>query len=346
MDAAATLIVHSADAVHRLGPERAPAVVGRGPDADVPVTDPRVGRAHVRLEFDRGRWRAVDNHSRTGMFVDGARRDQVDIEDGLTVWVGSPDGTAITFGLAHRDSAVDADADVPIDSGIARAGAAVAARRRELDITQRTLAKYRIMNAGALIAFEKGRSWPRERTRAKLEEVLQWPPGAIANIRNGGSVPGEQPASDPANDQAPLILGAVDVAMKTFQTAIEALPPPIDPSFVPRAEVILADLHQLEAVVARAAAQSRGMSSVVMALSAVRTRREELMLAAATAPNATLGQRLYAARRRANLSTAETANAIGVSADLIDSVESGSPATADDTAAITAFLVQLEAVDG
>ena len=52
------------------------------------------------------------------------------------------------------------------DPGIARAGAAVAARRRELDIKQRSLAKYKIINAGALIAFEKGRSGPRERTRA------------------------------------------------------------------------------------------------------------------------------------------------------------------------------------
>ncbi|MDT5007729.1 MAG: hypothetical protein QOJ24_4905, partial [Mycobacterium sp.] len=69
------------------------------------------------------------------------------------------------------------------DPGIARAGAAVAARRRELDIKQRNLAKYKIINAGALIAFEKGRSWPRERTRAKLEEILQWPAGTIATIR-------------------------------------------------------------------------------------------------------------------------------------------------------------------
>ena len=73
-------------------------------------------------------------------------------------------------GSAGYTGRVEPDAD---DPGIARAGAAVAARRRELDIKQRNLAKYKIINAGALIAFEKGRSWPRERTRAKLEEVLQ-----------------------------------------------------------------------------------------------------------------------------------------------------------------------------
>ena len=71
-----------------------------------------------------------------------------------------------------------------VDSGLVRAGAAAAARRRELDISQRSLAADGTINAGALIAFEKGRSWPRERTRAKLEEVLQWPQGTIARLRN------------------------------------------------------------------------------------------------------------------------------------------------------------------
>src|SRR6476660_8313286 len=79
------------------------------------------------------------------------------------------------------------------DPCIARAGAAVAARRRELDIKQRNLAKYKIINAGALIAFEKGRSWPRERTRAKLEEILQWPAGTIARLRQGEPVAQERP---------------------------------------------------------------------------------------------------------------------------------------------------------
>jgi transcriptional regulator with XRE-family HTH domain len=344
MDAATTLIVRCAGVAHTLAPERAPVVIGRGRDADVAVTDPRVSPAHVRLEFDGRAWRALDNGSRTGIFVGGVRCDVVDIEDGLTIHVGSPDGTPITFSFA--DGSPDADADDPdeeagVDSGIARAGAAVAARRRELDITQRTLAKYRIMNAGALITFEKGRSWPRERTRAKLEEVLQWPPGAIANIRSGGAVPGETQKRDQGTDQAPLIVGAVDVAMKTFETAIAALPEPADPGFAQRAEVILADLRQLESVVARAARQSRGIPAVVMALSAVRARHEALMLAAAAAPNATLGQRLFAARRRANLSAAETANAVGVPAELIDAAEAGQPMTDDDAAALDAFVARL-----
>src|SRR6185312_13898876 len=283
---------------------RAPATIGRSAEADVPVADPRASRTHVRLELDGAGWRAADADSRNGIFVGGERRAVVPIHDGLTIHVGNAEGTPVTFRFAGVGAEPAAD-DPFVDSSIAAAGAAVAARRRELDITQRTLAKYRIMNAGALIAFEKGRSWPRERTRAKLEEVLQWPPGTIANIRNGGAVPGQHTAPEAGSDQATLIVGAVDVAMKTFGAAIDTLPDVSEPDFAERATVILSDLRELEAVVARAARQSRGTPTVVMALSTVRKRYEELMFRAAAAPNATLGQRLFAARRRANLTAAE-----------------------------------------
>src|SRR3978361_97253 len=138
MDDPATLIVDCAGVTQTFTPDQAPAVIGRGPDADVSVADPRVARAHVRLEVERGGWRAVDNNSRTGMFVGGVRRNVVDIEDGSTINVGSAGGTAITFHFA--DAFTDSDArdltgdEVPVDIGIARAGSAVAARRRELDI--------------------------------------------------------------------------------------------------------------------------------------------------------------------------------------------------------------------
>jgi DNA-binding XRE family transcriptional regulator len=74
-------------------------------------------------------------------------------------------------GVVNHD---DDDADVEVaDPGIAFAGAAVAARRDELNVTQRSLARAQIVNAGGLIAFEKGRRWPRTTTRSKLEQVLQ-----------------------------------------------------------------------------------------------------------------------------------------------------------------------------
>src|SRR4051794_14634128 len=103
------------------------------------------------------------------------------------------------------DEATDA-----LEHGMVRAGAAAAARRRELDISQRSLAADGIINAGALIAFEKGRSWPRERTRAKLEEVLRWPPGAIARLRRGEPVAprGDVPGEPSGGEEVPLIAQA------------------------------------------------------------------------------------------------------------------------------------------
>src|SRR5690349_23434525 len=120
---------------------------------------------------------------------------------------------------------VGAPADAP-DAGMVRAGAAAAARRRELDISQRRLAAEGIINAGALIAFEKGRSWPRERTRAKLEEVLQWPAGTIARLRQGEPAARQTPAAPaPVGGEGQLIAQAVITAVHSLGGAVEALPP-------------------------------------------------------------------------------------------------------------------------
>ncbi|MGO4444711.1 transcriptional regulator [Mycobacterium sp. 2YAF39] len=230
-----------------------------------------------------------------------------------------------------------------LDQGMLRAGAAAAARRRELDISQRSLAADGIINAGALIAFEKGRSWPRERTRAKLEEVLRWPEGTIARLRRGESVAVEHRVESRArtHDDVPLIAQAVLTAVNTFGTAVEALPPVEDPDFTQRATKILADLRQLEAVAARAARISKVSPALIKALSAVRTRYDELMLRAARAPQATVGQRLYAARRGANLSILETAQAAGVSEEDIIGAEAEEPVSDDAVREIESLIDQL-----
>ncbi|MCV7417322.1 helix-turn-helix domain-containing protein [Mycolicibacterium litorale] len=233
-----------------------------------------------------------------------------------------------------------------LDPGIARAGAAAAARRRELDISQRSLAAEGIINAGALIAFEKGRSWPRERTRAKLEEVLQWPPGTIAKLRRGESVNTgvRTQASIPVTlgDEAPLIAQTVVTAVRTVGATAETLPAVDHPDFTPRVTAILSDLRQLEAVAARAARISKVTPAVIKALSAVRRRIDELTMLAATAPQATLGQRLYAARRAANLTISETAQAAGVSDDDIAGAEAEQPVTPAAAAAIEALIGELD----
>lgn len=237
-----------------------------------------------------------------------------------------------------------------IDPGVARAGAAAAARRRELDISQRHLAAAGIINAGALIAFEKGRSWPRERTRAKLEEVLRWPPGTIAGLRSGEpaaapatparEVPAPRPPSD--DDEVPLIAQAVVTAVHTLAAATDQLPPVDDQNFVPRATAILADLRQLEAVAARAARISKVTPALIKALSSVRRHLDDLTTLAASAPGATLGQRLYAARRRHNLTVDETAQAAGVSGDDLTRVETEQPVSEAAAQAIESLIGELQ----
>jgi transcriptional regulator with XRE-family HTH domain len=241
------------------------------------------------------------------------------------------------------DAESAAEASDVVDRGLVRAGAAAAARRRELDISQRSLAADGIINAGALIAFEKGRSWPRERTRAKLEEVLQWPQGTIARLRHGKPAARERPA-EPATsgDEGQLIAQAVITAVHTLSGAIDALPPVDEAEFTPRVAAILADLRQLESVAASATRISRVTPALIKALGTVRRQTDELTMLAATAPRATLGQRLYATRRRANLTMAETAQAAGIPEDDVARAEAEEPVPAASIDAIEVLLKQLD----
>ncbi|MCV7231813.1 transcriptional regulator [Mycobacterium branderi] len=232
--------------------------------------------------------------------------------------------------------------DEELDPGVLRAGAAAAARRRELDISQRSLAADGVINAGALIDFEKGRSWPRERTRAKLEEVLRWPPGTIARIREGAPVPGEEATEVlSAEDHVPLIAQAVIAAADSCSHAVAALPPVKDPEFTRAAAPILADLRRVEAVAVRATEIARVTPALIRALSTVRHHYDDLMMRGALAPGASLGQRLYAARRQANLSVSETARAAGVAEDMIVRAEAEDALPAATAEAIESLISQI-----
>ncbi|WP_458318479.1 hypothetical protein [Mycolicibacterium brisbanense] len=126
-----------------------------------------------------------------------------------------------------------------------------------------------------------------------------------------------------------------------YSAAIDALPPASDPEFPERASVVLSGLRKLQSSLSDAAARSRVTPSVIVALSGVRTRYDELMTAAAEGPGATLGQRLYVARGRAKLSTREAANGIGLRKDLIEAVEAEEPATEAETAQIKDLIAAL-----
>ncbi|WP_370070079.1 transcriptional regulator [Mycobacterium sp. MAA66] len=234
----------------------------------------------------------------------------------------------------------------PVDPGMARAGAAAAARRRQLDISQRSLAADGVINAGALIAFEKGRSWPRDKTRSRLEEILQWPIGTIARIRSGESAPEAtaMPAAPAPNAQigeVPLIAQAVVAAVSTLSATAEALPAIDHSEFTPWITSILIDLRQLEGVAASAARLGPVSPPLIKALGLVRSRIDELTLLSAKSPTATLGQRLYAARRSANLTVAETAQAAGVAEGVVLGAEAGAPVPADAAQLVESLISQL-----
>ena len=186
-------------------------------------------------------------------------------------------------------------------------------------------------------------SWPRERTRTKLEEVLRWPPGTIARLRHGESVAREDATEVlPADDEVSLIAQAVVTAVHSLGAAIETLPAVDHPDFTPRVTAILSDLRKLEGVAARATRISKVTPPLIKALSTVRRRVDELTMLGATAPGATLGQRLYATRRRANLTIAETAQAAGVSEEIIGHAEAEEPVPADAVRAIESLIEQLD----
>ncbi len=354
--AAPPLSVRIGDQTQVLDPARGVAVIGRDPAAAVRIDDERISRSHVRLEPHPDGWRAIDT-STNGIFVGGMRRRSVPIHAATTIYLGNADGIQAVFtpddplektqvtgtGAVNVDDGETWTEMETTDPDVARAGRLVAARRRELDITQRSLARDKIINAGALIAFEKGRSWPRQATLAKLEEVLQWPPGTITRIRDGASTSVDPEVTEAVTNtvQAPLMAEAVELAMHTLTAAIGGLPKPTDPAFTPRATAILADLRKLEAVAANAARHAKGTPSVVLALSAVRRSYNDLMARAARSRTATLGQRLYGSRHAADLSVEETANAAGLSSEVIAAAEAERPIHPDAVRAIENLIAQL-----
>jgi hypothetical protein len=77
-------------------------VVGRDHGADIRVNHRMVSRAHAVLRYDEGRWVAIDNGSRNGMFVDNRRVPSAHIRDGQSITLGTPFGPVLTF-IVDRD---------------------------------------------------------------------------------------------------------------------------------------------------------------------------------------------------------------------------------------------------
>ena len=323
--------------------------IGREEPAQIRIPDSRISRQHLVLAVRGGQWVATDEGSTNGTFVDGEQiREYVIPDDGVTMNLGHPvGGIVVTFTTQ--------------DAGIVFAGAAVAKRRKQLDISQRNLADKKILNAGALISFEKGRSWPRVSTQHALEEVLGWPKGEISRLRSsynsGGTTTAVAalPTSPEPDPEKTVLLPAKEA------TGSHAL----EPAFLAqwanmtlaqakahRAELPAVSGRKYASEVARLIGTLSGLETLLHTASSapelrsvflqVRKELREVMLEAATSPHATAGQKLFAARDQARLSVNDAAGMAGVPAASVIAFEAGGPLPDEDRGLLQKFLASLQ----
>jgi transcriptional regulator with XRE-family HTH domain len=69
----------------------------------------------------------------------------------------------------------------------AEVGALIRARRLELRISEKRLQAAAKIDTKTLKGMESGERWPQEETRMKVEAELQWMPGSIQALRDGGT---------------------------------------------------------------------------------------------------------------------------------------------------------------
>lgn len=151
---------------------------------------------------------------------------------------------------------------------------------------------------------------------------------------------------DPNQGEAQVIVSLAEAAMHMYRAAIDSLPFPEDKKFHKRAEVVLTGMRKLRTALTDAASHSRSTPTVIMALSDVRRRYDDLMERAAAAPGATLGQQLYTARVRAKLSAQEAANGVGLRPELPDELEAGATPTDQEAAQIQQLIAAINAAAG
>ena len=150
----------------------------------------------------------------------------------------------------------------------------------------------------------------------------------------------------PPEGESSVIVTLSDAAMHMYSAAIDALPFPEDKKFHKRADVVLSGMRKLRAGLMDAAGRTRSTSTVIVALSDVRRRYDDLMTRAAAAPGSSLGQQLYVARIQAKLSAQEVANGVGLRADLIDDLEAGEIPTEEEAAKVKDLIAALGGVPG
>ncbi|OBG12552.1 hypothetical protein A5765_14445 [Mycolicibacterium celeriflavum] len=202
----------------------------------------------------------------------------------------------------------------------------------------------------------------------EIDVYLGNPDGVCVQLRpSGGANTGQSPtdtltaapASTEADDAEPdpdeesteaitptvqvaVAIDAADIALRGIYARAASLPMSDDPQFAPEAAALLSELRRLEASLTNAARSATGRPEIAIALGEVRQAYTDLMRRAARAPAATLGQRLYDARHRCQLTVQEAANAAGVTDDDVISAESDLSVPAPAAATLQRFVDILE----
>jgi hypothetical protein len=146
--------------------------------------------------------------------------------------------------------------------------------------------------------------------------------------------------------EAQTIVSLAEAAMHMYRAAIDSLPFPEDKKFQKRADVVLSGMRKLREALTEAASHSRSTPAVMIALSDVRRRYDDLMERTADAPGSTLGQQLYNARVHAKLTAQEAANGVGLPPGLPDELEGGATPTDDETPLVEQLIAAIRIVAG
>jgi transcriptional regulator with XRE-family HTH domain len=351
-------------------PGQGAVLIGRALPAQIRITSNAISRTHLRIEPIGQQWVVSDAGTRNGTFVDGDRIESVPLPvplaEAFTLRLGAADGIAVSIRNAttvadaatgtvdtlgatgadeiddHGDRADSDGAESPtgeVDLSVARAGAAVAARREELGLSQRKLADERIVSQSQLVKFERGEHWPRQSTLTKIEGYLDWPPGTIARIRAGANAPdAESTEVLSPTVQVAVLIDASEIALRVLLARAAGLPSTSAPQFGAEIAPLLSELRRLERTISGAAATSTGRPEIARLLSQIRLTIEELAGIASRAPGATLGQRLTAVRTRSRLSIAEVAAAAGTDTDTVTAAEAEHPLSAEARVAVEQFI--------
>lgn len=342
---------------HTMQPQDAPITIGRELPAHIRISDPRISRTHLQIEAGDDGWTVTDARSTNGTYSDGQLVDRLTITDGLTLLLGDTEGIPVTFTLtppsprSNEGSEATPNDDVVADSieddspaghdpGIAAAGDEVIRRREELGLSQRRLQDDGVIAQSNLVAFERGRRWPRENTRAKLEKALGWEPGHLARVRYADVRTDK--TTDVMSDtvRVTVLVQALELALEGIKARIDTLPTTDDTSFATQAEALLGELRRVLDTATETVRTTKGPGMPLL-LGDVRRTYNQLVVRIGRAPGAALSHRLSAARHLAELSVEETAAAAGVDPAQVLATEAGQPVPATIRDSLDALAAQL-----